>query len=63
MVLLGCVKAINEYDIEVSLPNNLTGFLAITEVSDTLAPVLANSLKDEVVSPLLLVCVYLMARM
>jgi rRNA biogenesis protein RRP5 len=34
MSLVGAVKEINELDIVVSLPNQLTGFVSITEISD-----------------------------
>ena len=32
--MLGCVRKINELDVTVSLPNGLTGFLSLREVSD-----------------------------
>ncbi|KAL8884713.1 MAG: hypothetical protein Q9215_007301 [Flavoplaca cf. flavocitrina] len=35
-MVLGQVSRINRYDIALSLPNNLTGYLPVTSVSDTL---------------------------
>lgn len=34
MSLVGAVKEINELDLVISLPNQLTGFVSITEISD-----------------------------
>lgn len=34
MSLVGAIKEINELDLVVSLPNQLTGFVSITEISD-----------------------------
>jgi rRNA biogenesis protein RRP5 len=36
MQFLGCIKEINEFDVVVSLPNNLKGFIKATEISDNL---------------------------
>ena len=34
--MLGCVQKINKTDIALSLPNNLTGYIPITQISDKL---------------------------
>ncbi|KAI8821806.1 uncharacterized protein EV422DRAFT_495369 [Fimicolochytrium jonesii] len=34
MTLLGCIKEINDLDIAISLPDQLTGYVSITEISD-----------------------------
>ena len=34
MVVLGCVKAIHEYEVIMGLPNNLTGTVSIANISD-----------------------------
>lgn len=36
MTLLGAIKEINDLDLCVSLPNQLTGFVSITEISSKL---------------------------
>jgi rRNA biogenesis protein RRP5 len=36
MQFLACIKEINEFDLVVSLPNNLKGFIKATEISDNL---------------------------
>ena len=33
MTLLGCIKEINDLDLCISLPNQLTGFVSITEIT------------------------------
>ncbi len=33
MLVLGIVKEIHDYDLEVSLPNGITGLLPITNIS------------------------------
>ncbi|KAJ3191224.1 rRNA biogenesis protein rrp5 [Irineochytrium annulatum] len=42
MSLLGVVREINDLDMVISLPNQLTGFLSIAEVSDHLTCLLEN---------------------
>ena len=34
LVMMGVVKKINELDMEISLPNQLTGYCSLTEISD-----------------------------
>ena len=34
MLVLGCVKAIQDFSLEISLPNGLQGSVSITEISD-----------------------------
>ncbi|ORY31169.1 TPR-like protein [Rhizoclosmatium globosum] len=45
--LLGVVKQINELDIVVSLPHQMTGSVSITEVSDKALPCIAISAEKE----------------
>jgi rRNA biogenesis protein RRP5 len=33
MTLLGCIKEINDLDLCISLPNQLTGFVSITDIT------------------------------
>lgn len=33
MLILGCVKEVHEYSLSISLPNNLTGTVALTQIS------------------------------
>lgn len=35
-LVLGCIQKVNKTDIALSLPNNLTGFISITQISDKL---------------------------
>lgn len=54
MLTLGMVKEVHDYELVVSLPNNLTGTVAITAISDTytelLQKVADQSLDTEEVS-------------
>ncbi|NXO01903.1 RRP5 protein, partial [Rhinopomastus cyanomelas] len=34
MLLLGCVKEVSDYELVVSLPNGLSGFVPVTQISD-----------------------------
>lgn len=34
LMLLGCVKKVNDYGIVMGLPNNLTGYVSIADISD-----------------------------
>ncbi|KAJ3219810.1 Protein RRP5, partial [Clydaea vesicula] len=47
MTLLGVVKEINDLDLVISLPNQLTGFVAITEISDFITEKVENAAKIE----------------
>lgn len=42
--MLGAVDKVKDFKIHVSLPNNLSGIVPITEVSDTLSDVLASKM-------------------
>lgn len=33
MLVLGCVKEVHEYNLLISLPNNLSGTVALTHIS------------------------------
>ncbi|XP_061228578.1 protein RRP5 homolog isoform X2 [Neopsephotus bourkii] len=34
MLLLGCIKEVSDYELVVSLPNGLSGFVPVTQISD-----------------------------
>lgn len=46
MTLLGCVKEINDLDVVVSLPNQMTGFVPITEISSFLSAQIESAAQD-----------------
>ncbi|TPX58764.1 hypothetical protein SpCBS45565_g07918 [Spizellomyces sp. 'palustris'] len=47
MSLLGSVKEINELDLAVSLPGQLTGYVSITEISDAITAQLQKAVGDD----------------
>ena len=47
MLLLGVIKEVREAEALVSLPNNLTGWVEVGEVSDELSELIETSLEDE----------------
>lgn len=42
MLLLGCIKEVSDYELVVSLPNGLTGFVPVTQISDTYSKMLSK---------------------
>ncbi|NWU98980.1 RRP5 protein, partial [Upupa epops] len=34
MLLLGCIKEVSDYELAISLPNGLSGFVPVTQISD-----------------------------
>lgn len=46
-LVLGQVSQINQYDIALSLPNNLTGYLPITSISDRLTSIVETKVDDQ----------------
>ena len=46
MLLYGIVKEIHDYDVDVSLPNGITGYLPITNISAAYTDIL-RQLTDE----------------
>lgn len=46
MLLLGCVSKINATDIAISLPNNLTGFVPLTSISETFTKKVESLVED-----------------
>ncbi|KAL8686142.1 MAG: hypothetical protein Q9218_007316, partial [Villophora microphyllina] len=46
-LVLGQVSQINQYDIALSLPNNLTGYVPITSISDQLTAVVEKKAHDQ----------------
>ncbi|KAJ1569857.1 Protein RRP5 [Nowakowskiella sp. JEL0078] len=47
MSILGAVKQINELEIVLSLPNQLTGTVSITEISESLTSIVQEVAKDD----------------
>ncbi|KAI9206531.1 uncharacterized protein BJ171DRAFT_422163 [Polychytrium aggregatum] len=47
MTIMGCIKEINELDMVVSLPNQLSGFVSITEVSSVFASNIEKATLDD----------------
>ncbi|XP_069045275.1 protein RRP5 homolog isoform X2 [Lepisosteus oculatus] len=43
-LLLGCVKEVNDFELVVSLPSGLTGFVQITNISDSYTKLLSEQL-------------------
>ncbi|NXA05405.1 RRP5 protein, partial [Sapayoa aenigma] len=41
MLLLGCVKEVSDYELVISLPNGLSGFVPITQISDAYSKLLS----------------------
>ncbi|KAI4197457.1 MAG: hypothetical protein LQ350_005896 [Teloschistes chrysophthalmus] len=46
-LVLGQVSQINQYDIAMSLPNNLTGYIPITSISDRLTGIVEKKVEDQ----------------
>lgn len=46
-LVLGQVSQINQHDIALSLPNNLTGYIPITSISDRLTEVVEKKVEDQ----------------
>ncbi|XP_074447508.1 protein RRP5 homolog isoform X3 [Larus michahellis] len=42
MLLLGCVKEVSDYELVVSLPNGLSGFVPVTQISDAYSKMLSK---------------------
>lgn len=42
MLLLGCIKEVSDYELIVSLPNGLIGFVPVTQISDTYSKMLSK---------------------
>ncbi|XP_030636412.1 protein RRP5 homolog [Chanos chanos] len=46
-LLLGCVKSVSDFDVVVGLPSGLTGYLPITNVSDSFTKLLNEQVDNE----------------
>ncbi|KAL8637817.1 MAG: hypothetical protein Q9228_004959 [Teloschistes exilis] len=46
-LVLGQVSQINQHDIALSLPNNLTGYIPITSISDRLTEIVEKKVEDQ----------------
>ncbi|NWQ60507.1 RRP5 protein, partial [Neopipo cinnamomea] len=42
MLLLGCIKEVSDYELVISLPNGLLGFVPITQISDAYSKLLSQ---------------------
>ncbi|KAM8805938.1 protein RRP5 homolog [Eudromia elegans] len=42
MLLLGCVKEVNDFELVISLPNGLCGFVPVTQISDAYSKLLSD---------------------
>ena len=47
MKILGAIKEVNEYDLVISLPNCLSGFVHITHINDKITERLKEELQSE----------------
>ncbi|NWI57334.1 RRP5 protein, partial [Calyptomena viridis] len=41
MLLLGCIKEVSDYELVISLPNGLSGFVPVTQISDAYSKLLS----------------------
>ncbi|XP_010281643.1 PREDICTED: protein RRP5 homolog isoform X2 [Phaethon lepturus] len=42
MLLLGCIKEVSDYELVISLPNGLSGFVPVTQISDAYSKMLSK---------------------
>uniref|UniRef100_A0A672TTY3 Protein RRP5 homolog n=1 Tax=Strigops habroptila TaxID=2489341 RepID=A0A672TTY3_STRHB len=42
MLLLGCIKEVSDYELVISLPNGLSGFVPVTQISDAYSKLLSK---------------------
>ncbi|NWR32721.1 RRP5 protein, partial [Tachuris rubrigastra] len=42
MLLLGCIKEVSDYELVISLPNGLLGFVPVTQISDAYSKLLSQ---------------------
>ncbi|XP_005048646.1 PREDICTED: protein RRP5 homolog isoform X2 [Ficedula albicollis] len=42
MLLLGCIKEVTDYELAISLPNGLSGFVPVTQISDAYSKLLTK---------------------
>ena len=48
MKVLGAIREVNEYDMVISLPNGLSGFVHITHINDKITERLKEELQADV---------------
>ncbi|NXA52839.1 RRP5 protein, partial [Nothocercus julius] len=46
MLLLGCVKEVNDFELVISLPNGLCGFVPVTQISDAYSKMLSEQVAE-----------------
>lgn len=47
MLMLGCVKEVSDFEVSISLPCSLQGFLSIKNISDSYTKLLSEQLDSE----------------
>ncbi|XP_064320140.1 protein RRP5 homolog isoform X2 [Phalacrocorax carbo] len=46
MLFLGCIKEVSDYELVVSLPNGLSGFVPVTQISDAYSKMLSKQVAE-----------------
>ncbi|NWW78900.1 RRP5 protein, partial [Climacteris rufus] len=46
MLLLGCIKEVSDYELAISLPNGLSGFVPVTQISDAYSQLLTKQVAE-----------------
>ncbi|KAM6105149.1 LOW QUALITY PROTEIN: protein RRP5 homolog [Pterocles gutturalis] len=46
MLLLGCIKEVSDYELVISLPNGLLGFVPVTQISDAYSKMLSKQVSQ-----------------
>ncbi|XP_062436335.1 protein RRP5 homolog isoform X1 [Rhea pennata] len=46
MLLLGCIKEVNEFELVVSLPSGLSGFVPVTQIGDAYSKMLSEQVAE-----------------
>ncbi|NWJ03942.1 RRP5 protein, partial [Crypturellus undulatus] len=46
MLLLGCIKEVNDFELVISLPNGLSGFVPVTQISDAYSKMLSEQVAE-----------------
>ncbi|NWR74973.1 RRP5 protein, partial [Centropus unirufus] len=46
MLFLGCIKEVSDYELVISLPNGLTGFVPVTQISEAYSKMLSKEVAE-----------------
>ncbi|XP_025966122.2 protein RRP5 homolog isoform X1 [Dromaius novaehollandiae] len=46
MLLLGCIKEVSDFELVISLPNGLSGFVPVTQISDAYSKMLSEQVAE-----------------